>query len=120
MEDTKETYYEVLQKSSAGWHQRQHRLSSWFEYHVALLLAAYKEFEERVTVVAGRGEKTAWVLEMVEQLPDEFQIGDVVRLCPGVSRPMVRHILEALREKKKLMVIGIGRGARWKKQKEKH
>ena len=72
--------------------------------------------EERVdTLDSEKGSKTAWILEIIDDLPTEFSIGDVVKLCPGTSRPMIRHVLESFRKDGKLMSLGTGRSAKWQK-----
>lgn len=113
----KETYYEVLQRSSEKWHEGQHQILPWWRYSLGVLIAAYKEFEDRVGMVrAIRGAKTAWVHEAINTLQKEFSVGELARACPGVSRPMLRVILESLRKEGKLEVLGTGRGAMWRKR----
>ena len=117
IEQSKETYYESLQRASQLWHEGQHDILSWWRYSLGGLIAAYKEFEDRVGVVrASRGAKTAWVRDAVANLPDEFSVGELARACSGVSRPMIRVILEGLRKEGKLEVVGAGRGAMWRKR----
>lgn len=117
IEQSKETYYEVLQEASAGWHEGRHRILPWWQYSLGGLIAAYKEFEARVgTVRFVRGAKTASVQEAVNNMTDLFSVGELARACPNVSRPMIRVILEALRDKGKLEVVGTGRGAVWRKK----
>ncbi len=117
IEDTKESYYEILHDASEGWHEGQHRLVPWLEYNLGLLVAAYKELEERVSIIdSEKGSKTAWVMEAITNLPNEFSIGDVVKLCPGISRPMIRHILNTLRDQGEIVSIGAGRSAKWQKR----
>src|SRR3990172_935253 len=59
IEQTKESYYETLQKSSQGWHKGKHDALPWVEYALSTILAAYKEFESRFAGVSkGRGSKT--------------------------------------------------------------
>jgi Fic family protein len=117
IEQSKETYYEALGMSSAGWHQGKHHLKAWWEYFLGTLIKAYREFEERVGIVTkARGAKTAWIREAIARLPDEFNVQELVRACPGVSRPMIRVILESLRKEGKLEVMGTGRGAMWRKR----
>ena len=103
VETTKESYYEILQTCSQNWQQGTHRLYPWLEYNIGLLLAGYKELDQRIEIIdSEKGAKTSWVIEMIESLPSEFGIGELVHLCPGVSRPMIRHILERLRNEKKI------------------
>ena len=57
-EESKESYYETLEKSSQEWHQGQHNLLPWMTYFWGVLLRAYKEFEGRVgTLTTGKGNK---------------------------------------------------------------
>lgn len=51
----------------------------------------------------------------IAQLPVQFTIGDVERLCPSVSRDMVRAILKSLRRQKRLTIQKRGRYAIWRK-----
>lgn len=84
VEKTKESYYECLQKSSSGWHQAQHDVLPWTEYFLGLLLAAYRDFEERVGVFTStRGAKTQMVLEAVRRLPETFRMTEVEQACPA-------------------------------------
>ena len=117
IEESKETYYEVLQAVSEGWHGGRHQVLPWWRYSLGVLLAAYKEFEDRVGVIrSSRGAKTAWVQDAIANLTDTFSVGELARACPGVSRPMIRVVLEGLRKKGKLEVVGAGRGAMWRKR----
>ena len=62
VEESKETYYEVLLKSSNDWHEPKHDLRPWWEYFLGTIIAAYKEFEERVgTITTARGAKREMV-----------------------------------------------------------
>ncbi|MCX5815767.1 MAG: Fic family protein [Proteobacteria bacterium] len=118
IEESKESYYEVLNRVSENWKEgRRHAILPWWEYSLGILIAAYREFENRVGIIrSSRGAKTAWVREAIEHLPEEFGVGDLASICSGVSRPMIRVILEALRAEGKLEVLGTGRGAKWRKR----
>jgi len=117
IEESKETYYEVLQRTSNHWHEGHHQILPWWRYSLGILIAAYRDFEDRVGIVrATRGAKTVWVQEAVRNLPEKFTVGELIRVCPGVSRPMLRVILESLRKEGKLEVVGTGRGAMWRKR----
>lgn len=116
IEETKESYYSILKEVSLGWHESKHRLGPWFGYHVMLLIQSYKQLEEKIgTSFSGKGEKSSRILHAIDQLPNEFGIRDLVQLCPGVSRPMIRVILENLRHEGKLILIGSTKSAKWKK-----
>ena len=120
IEQSKETYYEALNKSSQKWHETKHDVVPWFNYFLGTVLAAYKEFEERAShIKPGRGAKTQLVTQAIDRQSGEFAISEIERECPGVSRPMIRVILEKLRAKGKVKVLGTGRSARWRKRDNK-
>lgn len=121
IEESKESYYNVLQRCSQNWHQGQHRLLPWWEFCMGILIPAYREFENRVgTIRTSHGAKSAWVREAVENLPGEFSIQELMQACPGVSRPMIRVVLEELRKDGKIRVSGVGRNATWKKSENRY
>lgn len=116
IEQTKESYYETLYKSSQGWHKGKHDALPWVEYFLATLLAAYKEFESRFTrVSSGRGSKTDIVLNAIDSFIGDFGISDLEKACPTVSRDMMRYILKKLKKEGKVTSLGQGRFARWRK-----
>ncbi|OGI57774.1 MAG: cell filamentation protein Fic, partial [Candidatus Muproteobacteria bacterium RIFCSPHIGHO2_01_FULL_61_200] len=103
VEDSKETYYEALHKSSQGWHEGRHDLRPWWNYFLGMLTAAYKEFEGRVgSITSARGAKREMVRRAIAHLPPRFTIGDIKRACPGVSYPTLQRALADLRNEKKI------------------
>ena len=114
IEESKETYYEALEASSRGWHQGKHDPHPWLRYSWGVLLAAFKEFEERVGEIRDApGAKTALIEQAVRRRFKPFAISDIEAECPGVSRDMVRHVLRAMRTRGELAVLGRGRSAKW-------
>lgn len=114
IEESKETYYEVLEASSRGWHDGRHDPHPWMTYFWGTLLAAYKEFEERVRAIKDApGAKTALIEGAVRRRLKPFAISEIEAECPGVSRDMVRHVLRQMRSRGELEVRGRGRGAKW-------
>jgi hypothetical protein len=106
-----------LQLSSKGWQEGKHSLKPWWEYSLGILIGAYQEFERRVsTITKARGAKTSIVEETIANLPSTFSISDIERLCPSVSRDMIRVILNRLRKEGRLSCKGTGRGTLWEKR----
>lgn len=110
-EDSRETYYEALERSSQGWHEGAHDAHHWLRYFWGVLIRAYGEFEERVETL--KGSKTDQVRTAVGRRRGAFAISDIEKDCPGVSRDMVRHVLRQMRAEGLLRVEGAGRGAKW-------
>lgn len=116
IEESKETYYEALQKSSEGWHEGRHDLRPWWDYFLGALIAAYKEFEERVgTLTSARGAKREMLQNVVRRLPGKFRIADLQRACPGISYPTIKRALADLKGKKEIHCLGKGRNAEWER-----
>ncbi len=116
VEDSKETYYESLEASSAGWHEGRHDLVPWLEYSNGVLIAAYLEFEQRVGQMGqARGAKREMVVDCVRRLPATFRYADVEHACPGVSRPTIVRALGELRDAGEIRCLKVGRDATWER-----
>jgi Fic family protein len=113
-EETKTTYYETLEESSFHWHDGEHNCHPWMNYFWGVLLRAYKEFEERVgSVTGGRGGKTEQIQMAVKRRINPFAISDIESDCPGISREMIRIVLNQLRDDGILILEGKGRAAKY-------
>jgi hypothetical protein len=107
----------VLRRSSEGWHQGRHDLLPWLSHFLAVLKRAYRELEQRVGGMQHpRGAKTALVESAVAAFPGSFTLADVERASPGVSRDMVRRVLQRLQREGRVKCIGLGPGARWQRK----
>lgn len=116
VEDSRESYYEALAKSSLGWHEAQHDLLPWLEYFLGVLIVAHREFEDRVGAVRSqKGAKRDLVMDCVRHLPMQFQFADLSRACPGVSRPTIDRALRQLRESGEIRLLKSGRDALWQR-----
>ncbi|MEW6669726.1 MAG: Fic family protein [Thermodesulfobacteriota bacterium] len=116
VEESKETYYEALLKSSTRWHEADHDLGPWWNYFMGMLVAAYKEFEARVgTITSSRGAKREMVQNAVDRLPDRFRIEELRQACPGVSYPTLQRALSDMRKAGRIRCLGRGPDAEWQK-----
>lgn len=114
VEQSKETYYEMLNKSSQGWHEAKHDVIPWFNYFLGIVLETYKEFEERAgSVKHSRGAKTEIIIKAAESQHGDFTISDIERACPNVSRVMIKKVLTQLQKDKKIKSLGKGQSAKW-------
>ena len=115
VEQTKDDYYDVLKRSSDGWHDSRHDVVPWVNYFLSTLRTAYREFEERAgRERPARGAKADLVDYALENIDSLFAIADVERLCPGVSRQMIRVVMERWRKLGRLAIVRKGRDARWR------
>ena len=120
VEQSKEDYYEALKLSSQGWHSGRHDVMPWFNYLLSIGRRAYREFEDRVgRQRPERGSKTELVEYALREMLSPFGIADVERLCPNVSRDMIRLVMNRWREEGRLKILGKGRDAKWSRVDEK-
>jgi Fic family protein len=117
VENSKESYYDALLKSSQGWHEGQHSLLPWWEYFLGVMLAkAYRDFELRVEAVSeGRGAKTELVLDTLGRLTGEFTARDIRDRCPTVSIDLVRRVLRLEQNAGRVKCMGRGPDAKWRR-----
>lgn len=118
IEQNMERYYETLEQSSQGWHEGKHNPWSYINYLLYILKTAYQEFESRIgQMKSPRGAKTEFVEAAIASFDKGFAISDLERACPGVSRDMIRIVMNRLRKQGRLKILGRGRDARWAKLK---
>ena len=114
IEQSKETYYESLNKSSRDWHRSKHDGFPWFNYFLGTILGAYKEFEERAgSLKPSRGVKTEIVEAVLNKQFGEFSISDIEHACPNISRVMIKKIFTQMQKAKKIKCLGKGQSAKW-------
>ena len=118
VEQNKDRYYETLEQSSQGWHEGRHDPWPCINYVLSIMKSAYRDFIERVGAVkAPRGEKRQMVIDGINRLLSGarggFRISELERICPGVSRDMVRHVLREQQEQGLVCCSGRGAGASW-------
>ena len=114
VEESKEDYYECLQRSSQRWHEGKHELTPWFNFLLAIIRRSYVEFETRAgQVKAPRGAKAGLVLAAIREQPGDFRLSDIERACPGVGREWIRTLLTDLKAAGEASCRGKGPAARW-------
>lgn len=117
IEESKETYYEVLRDSSQGWHEGEHDLGPWMRYFLGILAGAYRRFEERAgTVVPARGAKADMVKDFIRsRVSEEFTVAEIRRAVPTASDVYIRKVLKGLRDERVVEVTSSGRTAKWRR-----
>lgn len=116
IEDSKETYYESLNKSSMLWHEGQNNLNIWLEYFLGIIIKAYKELEDRVGCIENtKGSKSERVEMAIDGKLGYFTKNEIRNICPDIGEATINRVFEKLRIAKKIEVVGKGRNSKWKK-----
>lgn len=100
IEKSRETYYESLEHSTAGWDDGEHDIWPWLNYFLAILNGAYNEFESRAGSLTGsRGSKGERVRQFVRSsVSTAFTFADLQRGLPDISPDHIRGELRKLRD----------------------
>lgn len=111
VEESKETYYESLEKSTTGWEKGDHDIWPWLNYFLGILIAAYEEFEARAgDLMSGRGSKTLRIKQYIRSsTTDVFTFDDVQQALPDISSDHIRGVLRKLRDEGAVESPGRGR-----------
>lgn len=116
IEESKESYYETLKKSSTGWHDKVNDIFPWVNYLLGTIVAAYKQLEDRVGIVeGGKGNKAARIEDFIDKKIGYFSKEEIRNACPDVSESSINRVLNKLKDEKKIISMGKGRNAMWKK-----
>lgn len=87
-----------------------------FRFPSSVIRRGYAEFEQRAgQVKAPRGAKTALVENAINSFPAQFTITELEQKCPGVSRDMLRYLLNRLQQQKRIKCVKLGRNSLWQK-----
>ena len=108
--DSKETYYEALQDSSAGWHEGTNDYLPFVRYMLGIVVAAYREFISRVDILITRGlSKPERVREIIRSTTGRITKTQIMKQCPDISQKTVERALKELMDSSRIIKIGGGR-----------
>lgn len=116
IEESKETYYEALQESSAGWHDNESDYVPFVSYYLGILQKAYDEFEERVELLSQKGlSKPDRIKVVIDRKLGKITKREIMDICPDISQVTVERTLTALVKDGYLVKIGGGRSVAYGK-----
>ena len=110
IEQSKETYYETLQQSSAGWHENQNDYAPFVRYILGVIVAAYRDFSSRVQVLVTSGmSKPDRIREIIKDTLGKITKAEIMEKCPDISQVTVQRTLIELQKKGEIIKLGGGR-----------
>lgn len=105
----KDLYYDALAESQKGWREGAENVVPFIKYILGTILAAYKDFEERVALV----EVKLSALEMVRRASQnkigQFNKQDIRELCPTLSDSSIEGAFRKLVTSGELQKKGNGK-----------
>ena len=115
IEETKETYYDSLEKSSINWHNNENDYSYFVEYYLGVILSAYKDFSSRVEYITNKKltaiERISIIfMESISPINKSY----LMEKCPDISETTIERSLNTLLNEDKIIKISGGRFTEYK------
>lgn len=110
IEKTKANYYESLLQSSTGWYENENDYKPFIKYYLSIILAAYKDFSERVVLLIDKSiSKSERVKKVFDIKLGKFSKSDIFTLNPDISPKTIEKALKELVDDGYIVMIGKGR-----------
>ena len=114
IEDSKESYYEELKRSSEKWHTGENDEIPFIRYMLGVLLKAYEECDDRFNLI-GNEKLTSpeRVLSVIQMSLEPLSKKDIMILCPDISQRTIERALKELYDNSKIKQVGSGRSTKY-------
>lgn len=110
IEESKETYYEVLQDSSINWHENENDYKPFVNYMLGVIVKAYKEFESRVKLLTAPNlSKADRIREIIKKHIGTITKSELLAMNPDISDTTIQRALAELLKNGEIEKIGGGR-----------
>lgn len=110
IDNTKEGYYHALQSSSVDWHDNGNDYVPFVRYFLGLLIKAYGELEERLTLATSHERsKPDRIRALFESSLVPLSKADIAERCADISLITIERTLHQLLVQGYLLRIGRGR-----------
>jgi len=109
----KDLYYDALRQSQMGWMTGTEDANPFIKYILGTVLAAYKDFEERFSIVEKKMPAIDMVRKASEQKIGRFTKQDIRELIPSLSLSSVEGALRKMVANGELIREGAGRNTKY-------
>ena len=109
IERTKDAYYDGLQESSANWHEEENNYIPFVTYQLGVILAAYREFSDRVKIIGENTRKPNRVRDIIHNHLGKITKAEIMAQCPDISQTTIQRALNDLTKSGEVIKIGGGR-----------
>lgn len=106
---SKDLYYDALRASQHGWHGGAEDAVPFIKYLLGTILAAYKDFEERFSILEGKQSALEMVRKASRQKIGRFAKQDMRELCPSLSLSSVEGALRKMVAAGEIKREGVGK-----------
>ena len=106
---TKDLYYDALARSQDGWREGCEDAVPFIKYLLSIILAAYKDFEDRFSIVETKLPAVEMVRKATQNKIGRFTKQDIRELCPSLSISSIEGSLRKLVKEGDLKREGSGK-----------
>lgn len=89
-------YYDALAECQRGWHEGDEDISPFIKYLLSTILAAYRDFEERVNLISEKLPAIEIVRRAAYGKIGKFTKNDMMELCPSLGKTSIENSLKKL------------------------
>ena len=116
IEESKDSYYDELQKSSENWHTGENDELPFMKYMLGIILRAYEKCDARFQLF---GEKKLTsperVFSVIQESLEPLSKRDIMMICPDISQRTIERALRELQNHDKIKQVGQGRSTKYTK-----
>ena len=109
----KPAYYDALRKAGVNWHEENEDVLPFVKYILGTVLAAYKAFEDRFSIVEEKLPAVELVRKATLQKLGKFTKQDIRELCPSLSVSSIEGSLRKLIDEGEIKREGVGRATKY-------
>ena len=115
IELTKETYYEALAASSAGWQDGENDYVPFVTYMLGVMTACYKELDRRFAIASAPGGNEEMLRAYFGQLVGTATKYDIMDANPSMSKRTIERILKKLQDEGVVEKVGAARSTAYRR-----
>lgn len=105
----KDLYYDALSRSQNGWHEGTEDIIPFIKYMLGIILAAYKDFEDRMDLIGVKLSAIEMVRRASKNKLGRFNKQDIRELCPNLSDSSIEGALRKMLSSGELKREGKGK-----------
>lgn len=98
IEKNKDAYYDALNKVDKEWHENDNDPTPFIKYILRILLTAYREFEDRMSLVEAKQSSYDYVKNTIDQILGKFSKAELLEKCPSIAKSTLEATLKKLVE----------------------
>ena len=109
----KDLYYDALKQTQDGWHQGEEDSVPFIKYLLGTILAAYKDFEDRFSIVEEKIPAVDMVRKAITNKLGRITKQDIREMCPSLSDSSIEGALRKLVNAGELKREGSGKATHY-------